>query len=212
LAARVGLPHPLPDADAPAWPDDAVEVGRIIGAWGIKGALKVKAFSADPQALFSSRRWFVQQADGPTPKPGLARAPRTQLLRITDAREQGDHVVATAQDIGDRNAAEALTGYQVFIPRQSFPTPDADEFYWVDLIGLNVSNRAGTALGVVVGLIETGPHCVLRLSRRDADDQELMIPFVAAYVDAVDLKAKSIKVDWDFDLGGETASDAGVDV
>jgi 16S rRNA processing protein RimM len=207
LSAGVSLPHPVPDADAPAWPADAVEVGRIVGAWGIKGALKVKAYSADPQALFSSRRWFVQQDLGPTPRPGLDKTPRTQLLRITDAREQGDYVVATVRDMEDRNAAEALTGYRVFIPRESFPTPASDEFYWVDLIGLDVSNRVGAQLGKVLGLVETGPHCVLRLSSHDADGQERMIPFVAAYVDAVDFKAKTIKVDWDFDLASDAASD-----
>jgi 16S rRNA processing protein RimM len=146
LTAGVSLPHPSLAVDAPAWPEDAVEVGRIIGAWGIKGGLKVKAFSADPQALFSSRRWFVRQGEGQAPKPGLAPPTKTQLLRITNAREQGDHVVATVQDVDSRNAAEALTGYQVFISRQSFPTPDSDEFYWVDLIGLEVSNRAGAAI------------------------------------------------------------------
>lgn len=199
MTPRVGRSHPTLAADEPAWPEDAVEVGRIMGAWGIKGGLKVKAFSAAPQALFSSRRWFVQQGDAAALRPGHVAAASARVLRITDAREQGEHVVATAQDLDDRNAAEALTGWRIFIARASFPTPDEDEFYWVDLIGLQVLDRQGLALGAVVGLIETGPHCVLRLSTKDGQGQERLIPFVSAYVDRVDMPGRTITVDWAFD-------------
>ncbi|MCA6217870.1 ribosome maturation factor RimM [Ideonella sp. B7] len=193
--------------DMPAWPEDAVEVGRIIDAWGIKGGFKVQPFSADPQALFSSRRWFLQRAETSAKRPGLAAATPgvPPLLRITQAREQGELVVATAQEVPDRNAAEALKGARVFVARSSFPSADPDEFYWVDLIGLNVENRDGTPLGVVEGLIDTGPHCVLRVRRPDAaadakpDEAERLIPFVSAYVDQVDLPGRRIVVDWGLD-------------
>ena len=200
MSAGVGLPPPVLGADEPAWPEDAVEVGRIMGAWGIEGGLKVKAFSADPQALFSSKRWFIQAgvADALKPRAAASAAPG-RVLRIKRTREQGDHVVATAQGLDDRNAAEALTGWRIFIARTSFPTPDDDEFYWVDLIGLQVQDRQGAALGDVVGLIETGPHCVLRLSSTDSEGQQRLIPFVSAYVDRVDLPGRTITVDWAFD-------------
>jgi 16S rRNA processing protein RimM len=175
-------PHPA----VPALPADAVEVGRVIGAWGVKGAIKVLPFSSDPQALFSSKRWFLDppHASGP--------------LRVVQAREQGDTIVATVQDIEDRDAAQALAGSRVLIPRASFPTPDEGEFYWVDLIGLEVFNRDGTALGRVVGLLETGPHCVLRIAPVDAKAEagECLVPFVDAYVDAVDRAGGRITVDW----------------
>jgi len=108
-------------------------------------------------------------------------------------------VVATAQEIPDRNAAEALQGARIFISRASFPTPDDGEFYWVDLIGMSVSNREGVLLGPVVGLLETGPHCVLRVQPPDAQADEVLIPFVEAYVDEVDLPGKSLRVDWQAD-------------
>lgn len=195
----MGVAHPVLAADEPAWPEDAVEVGRIVGAWGIKGGLKVKPFSTDPQALFSSRRWFVHQGEASALKPGPPAPLAARVLRVTNAREQGDHVVATVQDLDDRNGAEALTGWRIFIARSSFPTPDADEFYWVDLIGLHVFDRHGLALGDVVGLIETGPHCVLRLSTQDSQGQDRLIPFVTAYVDLVDMAGRTIIVDWAFD-------------
>jgi 16S rRNA processing protein RimM len=103
------------------------------------------------------------------------------------------------EDLSDRDVADALKGARILVSRQSFPTPDDGEFYWVDLIGLQVVNREAAALGSVVGLIETGPHCVLRVQPEDAAAAETLIPFVDAYVDAVDLPGRRITVDWQAD-------------
>lgn len=190
----------------PAWPDDAIEVGRIVDAWGLKGWIKVQPFAADPQALFSSRRWFIL----PSEKAGVSR-PATvagslpTLLKITQVKDHGEVVVALAQEVPDRNAAEAMRGARVFIGRGSFPTAGPDEFYWVDLIGLDVVNREGAALGSVVGLIDTGPHSVIRVVPANlpegvtALEAERLIPFVAAYVDEVSLAQRRIVVDWGLD-------------
>ena len=184
----------------PAWPADAVEVGLVLGAWGIKGGIRVKPFSTDPQALFSSKRWFIQPA---APVAAGVRAPALpQVLRIVTVRTQGDSIVATLHDVDDRTRAEALKGARIFIARSSFPTADADEFYWVDLIGLTVFDRQGQTLGQVSGLLETGAHCVLQVAAVGAADgapgpaAPMLIPFVGAYVDEVDLAGKRIVVDW----------------
>ena len=166
----------------------------VAGAWGVKGGVKVKPFAADPQALFSSRRWFLSPSES---KPGH-RVPA--VLKVTSAREQGDTVVATVQDIDDRDAAQALSGAGVYVSRASFPTPDDGEFYWVDLIGLAVCGRDSLELGKVVGLLETGPHCVLRVQPAAVDADEILIPFVDAYVDQVDMAARTIIVDWQADF------------
>ena len=196
--------HPAAATDEVVLPADAVVVGRVLGAWGVKGGLKVKPLSSDPQALFSSRRWFLEP-----PAERLAvtlSVPRLlRLLRITQAREQGQTIVATCQELADRDAAQALAGSQVLVSRHSFPTPSEDEFYWIDLIGLSVHDRSQRKLGTVVGLIETGPHSVLRIAPDLAGGdekpaEELLIPFVSAYVDRVDLAAREIAVDWDPDF------------
>jgi 16S rRNA processing protein RimM len=122
------------------------------------------------------------------------------LLRVTSARGQGEFVVATAQELTDRNAAEALKGARILVSRASFPTPDSDEFYWVDLIGCQVFDRQARALGTVDHLIETGPHCVLAIRPEAVDGAEVLIPFVAAYVDRVDTDARRIDVDWSDDF------------
>ncbi|MDE2594412.1 MAG: 16S rRNA processing protein RimM [Burkholderiales bacterium] len=215
---------PLVLEDGVVWPEDAVEVGRIVDAWGIKGGIKVLPFSSDPQALFCTKKWFLQPGETPgggVAKPvvkpaaavgagkkavqttgsvadaALARLSKPRLLRVKQAREQGDVIVATVDDVEDRNGAEALKGARVFVSRSAFPTPDNDEFYWVDLMGLTVVNRQDEVLGEVVDLMDTGPTCVLRL--KGADGTERMIPFVSAYIDSVSLADKRIVADWGLD-------------
>ena len=189
--------------DSPAWPEDAIEVGRIVDAWGVKGWIKVQPFAADPQALFSSRRWFLKPAEGGPRRPAAPAAAVPPLLKITQAKHHGDAVVAQAQDVADRSGAEALKGARIFVSRASFPSADADEYYWLDLIGLSVVNLQGESLGTVTGLIDTGPHSVLRIapSGAEAGDEasERLVPFVAAYVNDVNLAERRIVVDWGLD-------------
>ena len=186
------LPATIDAADLPA---DAIEVGRIADAWGIKGWFKVLPHSASPEALFSSKRWYLL----PTER-GNKTFTGTLLLRVREAKEHSATVVASAHDVDDRSAAEALKGARIFIPRSSFPTASTDEYYWVDLIGLQVVNREGLALGQVKELLSTGPQTVLVIEyTEDGKAMERMIPFVSAYVDGVDLTGKRITVDWQAD-------------
>jgi 16S rRNA processing protein RimM len=179
----------------PAWPADALEVGRIGEAWGLQGWFKVHAYADPPEALKASRQWHLQAPEGRSPVPADVPA----LLEIARVREHGDGLVALANGIADRNAAEALRGARVFVSRSRFPAAGSDEFYWADLIGCTVVDRAGLELGAVVGLFDTGPHSVLRVQPAAADAEERLIPFVSAYVDSVDVAARRIGVDWGAD-------------
>ena len=187
----------LPGLEAAALPADAVEVGRIADAWGVKGWFKVIPYSAEPEALFSSKRWYLQPPPVAAGTARAAPAEATVLLAVKEAREHADTVVASAHEVSDRSAAEALRGARVFVSRASFPTAAADEYYWVDLIGLQVVNREGVEFGRVRELLSTGPQTVLVIDGvDDGKSVQRMIPFVAAYVDAVDLAARRITVDW----------------
>ena len=182
----------LPGLDPAELPADAVEVGRIADAWGIKGWFKVLSHSASPEALFSSKRWYLQPSER-----GAKTFTGTLLLKVREAKTHSGTVVAQVQEVDDRNTAELLRGARIFVPRSSFPTPDADEFYWVDLIGLTVINREGLELGTVKELLSTGPQTVLVMDHVvEGKVQERMIPFVAAFVDGVDLPTRRITVDW----------------
>jgi len=185
----------LPGLEADEMPADAVEVGRIADAWGVKGWFKVLSHSATPEALFSSKQWFLL----PTER-GLKTFEGTARLAIKEAKEHSDTVVATAHGVLDRTAAEALRGARIFVSRASFPAAKTDEYYWVDLIGLDVINREGEPMGTVKELLSTGPQTVLVLEyQQDGKAVERMIPFVSQYVDDVDLKARCIRVDWQAD-------------
>ena len=225
----------------PEFPEDAVEIGRVMGSWGVKGWIKVQPFSLDPQALFSTKRWFLRppEATSVAARAALAAMP---VLKVIQAKQHGELVLAAIQDLEGRDAAEALRGARVFVSRTSFPTAAEGEYYWVDLIGLTVVNRQGVVLGEVVGLMETGAHDVLRVQppaghivegaavtmavevlpliqspadgsagnavqaakgaprkKKNAPTPECLIPFVAVYVDGVDLTERRITVDWSLD-------------
>jgi 16S rRNA processing protein RimM len=161
---------------------DAIEVGRIADAWGIKGWFKVLPHSASPEALFSSKRWYLQPSE---------RGAKTFRARCCcAARGQGPfrHHGGLAQDIDDRTAAEACAARASSCRAPAFPRR-TDEYYWVDLIGLDVVNREG------VPWAGCGPAVHRPADRAGAglragwQAQERMIPFVAAYVDQVDLAA-----------------------
>ncbi len=186
----------LPGLEPVDLPADAIQVGRIADAWGLKGWFKVLPHSADPEALFSSKRWYLQ----PTER-GKAAFTGTQLMRIREAKVHSDTIVAVAHDMEDRDIAEALKGSRIFIPRSSFPTPELDSYYWVDLLGLNVVNREGIELGIVKDLMATGPQTVIVIEFTELVEgiektQERMIPFVSHFVDDVNLPEKRITVDW----------------
>lgn len=185
----------LPGLEPAELPADAIEVGRISDAWGIKGWFKVQPYSADPEALFSSKRWFLQPAE-----KGKKSFDGVVSVKIKQAKWHADTVVACAYDFDDRDSVDALRGTRIFIARSSFPTPEKDAYYWVDLIGLSVVNRQGEALGQVRDLLSTGPQTVLVIDHlADGKRHERMIPFVSAYVDDVDLAARRVLVDWQTD-------------
>lgn len=176
----------------PLLPCDAVEVGRIADAWGVKGWFKVLAHSTDPQALFTAPQWFLQPSQrGAKTFDGIVQ------LDIRQIRTHSDTVVASAQGIDDRNAAEMLRGARVFVSRAYFPATGDDEYYWVDLIGLQVRNREGVALGTVRELLTSGPQTTLVIAYDEKGaEHERMIPFVDAFIDTVDVAGGCITVDW----------------
>ena len=182
-------------------PDDAVEVGRVLDAWGVKGWLKILPHSNDPEALFAAKSWFLQAPDAKF-RPGFTAFSGTVSLSVDEAKVHSDSVVAKFVGLDDRNAAEALRGARIFLPRSSFPAASKDEYYWVDLIGLKVINREGVDLGLVRDLMATGPHSVLcveypvQQEGGNSGTAERMIPFVSVYVDTVDIAGKCITVDW----------------
>lgn len=166
-----------------------IVLGRIVAPFGIQGWVKVHPFGDDPLAWRKMPQWWVSPEDSED-------AARWRPLTLRGCRMQGKALVAAFSEVADRTAAEALEGLYIGAPREALPAPAADEYYWADLVGLRVENRGGEALGTVSGLLTTGVHDVLQVVDGET---ERLIPFVATYVDGVELEAKLIRVDWQKD-------------
>lgn len=163
-------------------------MGRIAAPHGVRGAVRVQPHSADPAALLAHRQWWLRpraQRGGWVPH------------RVLEAREQAGGLVAMLEAIASREAAGALRGADVGVPRASLPSLAEDEHYQSDLVGMAVVNRSGELLGEVSGFVESGAHPIVRVAR--GDGAERLIPWVAQYVDRVDAAAKRIDVDWPAD-------------
>lgn len=172
-------------------PVDLVLVGYVSGAYGIHGWVRIKPYSPDADALLCTKTWWLDR-------------PEMHDVDVMQAKLHGDDVVAQLVGVSGRDAAEALKGTAIQIPRSHFPALDNDEFYWVDLIGLDVNDLEGMRLGVVHDLMSNGAHPILRVAIedpqvKDAVSRELLIPFVEQFVKSVDLQARKITVDWGLD-------------
>lgn len=167
-----------------------VVLGRIIAPFGVRGWVKIQVFGDDPQAWAQMQRWWLGAEE-------TAADAAWQARRVAECKPHGKGLVVRFDGIGDRNAAELLSGLYVGAPREALPETAKDEFYWADLIGLDVVNQAGEHLGRVAELVRTGAHEVLDV--RDEDDSQRLLPFVASVIKEVDLAGRRIRVDWERD-------------
>ena len=162
-----------------------VVMGKVVGAQGILGWVKVQTFTEYLDGLLDYDTWYVGNEQ--TWRP----------LQVLEANVHGGKVViAKLQGIVDRTAAEKCKGLLVAIPRAELPEQEEGEYYWSDLIGLSVQNLAGESFGTVDSLLETGANDVLVVK---GEGGETLMPFIASVIQQVDLKNKKILVDWQVD-------------
>jgi 16S rRNA processing protein RimM len=164
-------------------PADLVIMGRILAPRGIKGWLKIKTFSEEADALADFDVWWLKQGE----RWSQRNVEATELVHLGFS--------AKLEGVEDRNAAELMRGIEVAVSRGDLPDHE-DAIYWVDLIGLEVVNLAGEALGTVDSLMETGANDVLVVK---SGDKNLLIPYTERTVHEVDLKVKRVVVEWQRD-------------
>ena len=156
-------------------------MGRILGPFGIQGWIKLKTFTEDPDGLARHPQWWLRTESG-------WRSAVQQDFRVRPAA-----VSAKLEGVDDRNAAELLRGLDVAVTRDDLGEAAEGEFYWVDLVGLEVVNLQGEKLGQVEELLRTGGSDVLVVR----GGRERLIPFVADFVKSVDREAGRITVEWE---------------
>jgi len=159
-----------------------VSVGKISGVFGIKGWVKVFSFTDPRENILTYSPWLLKRND------------ETKVVAIVDGQLHGKTIVAQLADINDRDQAESLMGWDVYILKNQLPKALKGEYYWSDLIGLSVETIDNVNLGLVDGLLETGANDVLIVQ----GDRERVIPFLQGQtIINVDLEAGKIIVDWD---------------
>lgn len=162
--------------------DEPLRIGRLNGAWGVAGWVKVFSYTDPPENIFDYQPWRTSGSPG--------------LLHVQEWRKQGPRLVARIAEIEHREDAERLAGLELDIPREALPAPEPDRYYWQELIGMAVTTTDGARLGVVHGLLDTGAHDVLVIRREDGGRDHL-VPFVLEhYVVDVDVDGRRIVVDW----------------
>ena len=168
-------------------PGEIVVFGKIIASYGLRGAIKVHPFVDDPEAWARLPEWRL----------GKEESGEWRRIRVIRCRTRDSVLLAELEGITDRDASEAVCGMLVGTPRDALPPTGDNEFYWADLIGLDVENLQGQPLGQVHGLIETPANDVLRVV--DTVGKERLLPFVATVALEVDRSARCIRVDWNLD-------------
>lgn len=164
-------------------PEAMLIMGRVAAPFAVGGWVKVKVFTEHADGLLRYRRWW------------LRRESRWQEMQVEEAAVHGRAVIARLEGCNDREAAAALRGSEVAVPRAALPRSGAGEYYWADLEGLRVRNQQDEDLGRIAGLIETGANQVLVVR----GERERLIPFVSAVVESVDLARGEVAVDWGAD-------------
>lgn len=175
------MPLLQPNTDSPL-----VIMGRVAAAHGVRGWIKVQPFTEYLDSLLDYPVWWIAASENAT----------WREVKVVQTEAHHKTLAALLPDCPDRTAAEKLKGWLIAVPRASLPEPDADEYYWSDLIGSTVVNLEGVTFGQVINLMETGANDVLLIKGEHGD---VLIPFVKAVVGQVDLKLKTIQVDWQLD-------------
>ena len=172
-----------------------VVMGRVVAPYGVYGWLKVIPDTEAIDGLFDYDTWWLGKGDD------------WREMVVETAKLHNDVIVVKLEGIDDRDAAFACKGKQIAVPRDQLPEPETNEYYWSDLIGLRVKNQQGVDFGLIEDVFETGANDVLVVkpevikSEANKDKpQERLLPFIASVVLEVDLKAKTMLVDWDEDF------------
>ena len=161
-----------------------VVMGRVTVPFGVKGWVKIYPLTAQAENLLDYPVWWLPREGG------------WRETQVAAARVQGNILIAQFAGVTDREAAAALKGLEIAVPRGQLPAVADGEFYWSDLIGLRVVNTQQHAFGRVSRILQTGANDVLVVEGDNESKGETLIPFIAGVIKHVDLAAGAINVDW----------------
>lgn len=164
---------------------DPIYVGKISGVFGVKGWLKITSYTEPKDNIIRYKRWLLKKDS------------EQKSVNVIAGHAQGKGVIAQLEGIIDRDQALLLMGWSIYIEYQQLPAPKQGEYYWADLVGLDVETVDGIGLGKVESLFETGANDILLVKGK----RERAVPFLqGSIVKSIDLASGKIIVDWDADF------------
>lgn len=169
--------------------ENQIILGKVGAVYGIKGWLKIHSFTDEIDAILDYFPWSLKLGN------------KIQTVEITDWRKHNKGLIVKVGNIDDRDQAQVLVGSEILTSESSLPELPQGEFYWRDLIGMNVVTTKGYDLGVVSDMMETGANDVLVVKANLNDGfgkKERLIPYLfEEVVESVSIENKQICVDWD---------------
>ena len=164
---------------------DFIVIGKLVGVDGIKGWFKILSFTRPRENIFTYSPWLIKQNGD------------WQGMQLSEGKPHGKGLIASIEEITDRNEAMAFVGSEIAIKRNQLAETKEGEYYWHDLLNLQVINGQNEILGVVTELLETGANDVLVV---EVDKQRHLIPYVKdVYIKDIDLEQGIMQVDWQSD-------------
>lgn len=165
---------------------ELIQIATLKKPYGIKGWLWVFSLTDNRTDIFNMSDWYMKTATGFKP------------LTVTNWREQGAGLVASFQEVPDRNMAETMNGVSIWVDKSQLPELDDDEYYWSDLVGMTVVNEEGDNLGIIREMFETSAHAIISVKStgESIDGEDRLIPWHKDIVLNVDLDTKTMLVAW----------------
>ena len=162
-------------------PTKLVVMGRVLGPWGVKGAVKIERFGAN---LWKYSHWWVG-------RPG-----KHEKIAVAECREQSGYLIARFEGCTSPEQAKDYGGFEVALERSELPQTAEHEFYQADVIGFEVVNQKGEHLGRVKEFFSAGAHDVMRVEHKGG---ERLLPVAGDVIRKVDLRAGRVEVEWGAD-------------
>ena len=165
--------------------DSRILIGQVSGCFGVKGWLKIFSYSDPRENITTYKNWII---DG-------------KLYESIESKKNGKLVVAKLEGVDDKETAETFIGKNIEIEEQQLANLNNEQFYWRDLVGLEVSNTEGIVFGKIKNMLETGAHDVVIVKGNKKGERERLIPFITApsldkTILKVDLKGQTVLVNW----------------
>ena len=190
-----------------------IEVGKIVGVWGVKGWVKLHSYTRNREDIATYKTWCLSRAERDK-KVDVSASAVVEEITVLNCRAQGQSIVAYFDGVDSRDSAAEMNGLSILVKQSDLPELPDQEFYWHQLIGLTVINGS-TELGTIKSILETGANDVLVITPvasasgveeanvskettgKNQDSSEVLIPYVDSVVQNVDLATKTMQVDWD---------------